>query len=65
MELIDDRATGMSVTFRMFRGGPLIAWDALFQQAADFASDIGPDRLISISHSSDHSDGIVTVWYWQ
>ncbi|MBN2475565.1 MAG: hypothetical protein JXB62_13215 [Pirellulales bacterium] len=41
------------------------SWDELFQRAADFATAIGPERLISISHSADHSDGVVTVWYWR
>jgi predicted Zn-ribbon and HTH transcriptional regulator len=42
----------------------LKSWQALFQDAADFATEIGRERLISISHSSDHSEGIVTVWFW-
>jgi hypothetical protein len=33
----------------------------LFRESADFATEIGPDRVLSISHSSD---GVVTVWYW-
>ncbi len=40
------------------------SWDRLFMQAADFATTVGPDRLISVSHSHYHSEGIVTVWYW-
>jgi hypothetical protein len=64
MEPVDSRAKHLSATFRMFRG-TLISWNELFQQAADFATAIGPDRLISISHSSDQSDGIVTIWYWR
>lgn len=34
------------------------------REAADFATVIGKDRLISISHSSDHGEGVITVWYW-
>jgi hypothetical protein len=64
MEPIDRGAEQMSVNFRIFRSA-LIAWDALFQQAADFASELGPDRLINISHSEDDRHGVVTVWYWQ
>ena len=51
------------VEFRSFRG-IWATWESLFEQAAGFASDLGPDRLISISHSEDRSDGVVTVWYW-
>jgi hypothetical protein len=39
-------------------------WEELFREAADFATTIGPDRVISISHSEDENDGVVTVWYW-
>ena len=51
-------------TFRLFRG-TMTTWNSLFQQAADFATSVGPDRVISISHSEDNSDGVVTVWYWE
>lgn len=53
----------MEVRFEIFRG-TFKSWDELFQQAAEFASHIGPDRLIGISHSCDNNDGVVTVWYW-
>ncbi|HWI56026.1 MAG TPA: DUF4339 domain-containing protein [Bacillota bacterium] len=49
--------------YRIFRG-TLTTWEELFDQASEFASDIGRERLISISHSADRSDGVVTVWYW-
>lgn len=47
----------------MFRG-TFASWDSLFRKAASFASRVGPDRVINISHSCTHSDGVVTVWYW-
>lgn len=40
------------------------SWDELFAQAAEFASSLGQERLISISHSDSHYLGVVTVWYW-
>ena len=49
--------------FKAFRG-MFASWDTLFRDAADFASALGPERVISISHSADHSDGVVVVWYW-
>ncbi len=49
--------------FRTFRG-TLVSWTALFTDAAAFATSLGPDRVISISHSSAKNDGVVTVWYW-
>jgi len=51
------------VQFKYFRG-TLSSWDQLFTQAAAYATEIGPDRLITISHSEDDNDGVVTVWYW-
>ena len=54
----------MRVKFEMFKSH-LQSWDAMFTAAAGFASRLGPDRLISISHSEDQGKGVVTVWYWQ
>ncbi len=51
------------VRYEMFRGR-LATWDSLFSDAAAFATEIGQERVISISHSADQGDGVVTVWYW-
>jgi hypothetical protein len=40
------------------------SWDSLFGEAAEFATQIGRERLIGISHSEDGNDGVVAVWYW-
>lgn len=53
----------MKVQVRTFRG-TLITWEDLFEQAREFASQIGKERLINISHSDSHSKGAATVWYW-
>lgn len=53
----------MKVRFEVFRSS-LASWESLFQQAADFATSIGQEKLISISHSEDANEGVVTVWYW-
>lgn len=52
----------MKVKFEVFRG-TMTSWNDLFQQAADFAAEIGKENLIGISHS-DNGEGVVTVWYW-
>jgi hypothetical protein len=47
--------------------------DKMFADAANFASEVGPDRLIGISHSHGGGNeawgyggsGVVTVWYWE
>ena len=55
----------MRVEFRYFKGGNFTTWEALFQEAADFASALDPQRLINISHDTDHfNNSTVTVWYW-
>jgi hypothetical protein len=62
----------MRVTFRHFVSTSQ-SWDSMFSDAADFASEIGPDRLIGVSHShgGGHEtwgvggSGVVTVWYWE
>jgi len=54
---------GMTVRFQEFRS-TFKSWDTLFGQAAEFATTLGPERLISISHSEDQSKGVVAVWYW-
>ena len=49
------------------------SWGSMFQDAADFASEIGRERLIGISHSHGGGNetwgvggsGVVTVWYWE
>jgi hypothetical protein len=45
----------------------------MFAEAAAFATELGRDRLILISHShgpstdtwSPDGSGVVTVWYWE
>ena len=56
-------STRLTVRFRMFRG-TIATWDDLFSEAAAFATTLGRERLISISHSEDQQDGVVAVWYW-
>ena len=53
----------MVVAFQYFRG-TLATWDSLFLEAAEFATTVGRDRLIGISHSCDNGNGVVTVWFW-
>jgi len=49
--------------YRVFRG-VWSSWEELFRQASEFADDIGPEKVVSISHSEDRADGVVAVWYW-
>ena len=54
----------MRADFRMFKGGVMKPWEDLLQEATDFASRLGRERLINISHSDSQGRGIVVVWYW-
>jgi hypothetical protein len=61
-----DNAAGevpMKVQTKVFRSS-FSSWKALFEEATSFATEIGRDQLISISHSADHGEGVVVVWYW-
>ena len=49
--------------FEVFRG-TFASWHTLFAEAASFATRVGRGRVISISHSEDQNEGVVTVWYW-
>lgn len=53
----------MTVQYQAFRGF-IKTWDTLFKEAAEFASSIPRERLISMSHSCDQGHAVVTVWYW-
>jgi hypothetical protein len=45
-------------------GSELTPRETAFAQAAEFATGLGPGRVISISHAEDDRGCIVTVWYW-
>lgn len=54
----------MQMKFKKF-SALIKSWNAVFQEAADFATELGRDRVVSISHSEDRNEAIVTVWYWE
>ena len=53
----------MRMLSKVFRG-TFKTWNSLFAEATDFATEVGRDQVVSISHSSDNGDGVVVVWYW-
>lgn len=53
----------MQVQFKVFES-TFTSWENLFAEAARFATQVGPDRLIGISHSQSNALGVITVWYW-
>ena len=54
----------MQVKFEIFTS-IMKSWDKLCAEAAAFASDKGRERLISVSVSEDHNEGVIIVWYWE
>jgi hypothetical protein len=54
----------MRVLFKTFEN-QFAGRSRVLQKAAEFAAELGPDRLINITHSQDHHDAIITVWYWE
>lgn len=62
-KMLQQTGLPMKVKYEYFRG-TFATWDKLFDQASAFATRIGKERLISISQSEDHSEGVVVVWYW-
>jgi hypothetical protein len=61
----------MTVQSQVFQSGTM-SWEALCAQAAEFATAIGRDNLISISVAAAGggdvfglgANGVIVVWYW-
>lgn len=53
----------MYAHFKMFKSS-VKTWQTLFVEASEFASNIGDQRVINISHCCDHGTAVVVVWYW-
>jgi hypothetical protein len=54
----------MQVKYRLFKA-TFKSWDELCKEAATFASEQKKERLINISVSEDHNEGVIIVWYWE
>jgi hypothetical protein len=52
-----------SLKFRIFNSSTS-SWDTLCQSAADLADRVGPENLVSVSHSQEGMHGVIIVWYW-
>ena len=53
----------MQVKVQSWKSG-FSSWEDMFQDAANFASQLPKNRLINITHSRDEGTSIVAVWYW-
>jgi hypothetical protein len=49
-----EKAQKWRMAYRVFRG-TFATWEKLFAEAAQFATEIGPERVVSISHSEGRS----------
>ncbi len=55
----------MNVKYKLFQG-MVKEWETLVDQAAEFASLLDPEKLISISQGTSSLDvSVITVWYWE
>src|SRR5271168_4003723 len=53
----------MRVLFKAF-DSKMASREKLFKAASEFASYIGRERLITLSHSEDRDNIVITIWYW-
>jgi len=66
MPELNHSQTAVSKCFKSKKGWSLEDdWDKICSEALEFASSIGKERLISISHSQVGEVTLVIVWYWQ
>ncbi len=49
--------------YQMFKSATKL-WTTLFDEATEFASQLGEGRVINITHSCDGGVAVVVVWFW-
>src|SRR5262249_11794183 len=53
----------MRITFKTF-DSKMASREKLFKAAVDFANKIDPHDLITITHSEDRDNIVLTIWYF-
>lgn len=53
----------MKVRYRMFQS-KFASREKICDKAAEFASTVGRDNLITLTFSEYKDEGVVTVWFW-
>jgi hypothetical protein len=53
----------MRLFFKVF-DSKMASREKLFKAAVEFANQIGRDRLMTLSHSEDRDNIVITIWYW-
>ena len=56
----------MRVQYRLFKSSTK-SWETLCGEAAEFATVLGRERLItiSVSQADTGGQGVIFVWYWE
>jgi hypothetical protein len=57
-----DYESNTQVRFKLFES-VIKSWTSLCQEAADFATSLPKDSLISVSHAQEGMRGSVIVWF--
>ena len=55
-------AGNREVKFELFKSSTK-SWATMCAEAAAFANQTGPERIINISISEDQGKGVIVVWY--
>ena len=53
----------LRVAFKAF-DSKMASRDKLFRAATEFATQIGRDNLITLTHSEDRDNIVISIWYW-
>ncbi len=53
----------MRLFFKAF-DSKMASREKLFKAAVEFANQIGRERLLTLSHSEDRDNIVITIWYW-
>jgi hypothetical protein len=61
---LDEETAMKRASYRMFSSYTK-SWETLFDEVARFLSELGRERVISVSHSADSGQGVVAVWFWE
>ena len=54
----------MQVRFKTFQSQFGLR-ERVLQKVAEYAQQVGRERLISISHTEERDNAVITIWYWE
>jgi hypothetical protein len=53
----------MRLFFKSF-DSKMASREKLFKAAVEYANQLGRDRILTLSHSEDRDNIVITIWYW-